>query len=180
MKCHFDYSIILAFILSIILTNVHIYGQSNDEKRGFIVEVGDKAPNIMLPLLTGDSISLYELRGKVVVLQFTASWCSVCRKEMPHLEKDVWLPNKNDDFVLIGVDIDEEVSKVAPFIEQMQITYPVAFDSNKESFHNFAVPKAGVTRNIIIDKKGNIAFLTRLFDPVEFEAMKSKIHQLLK
>ena len=61
----------------------------------------------------------------------------------------------------------------------MQVTYPVALDTDKDLFYQFAGPKAGVTRNIVIDKEGEIAFLTRLFDPVEFDAMKSKITALL-
>lgn len=166
--------------ICLILSYTNLQGQGHQIDRGFIVKIGDRCPDFSLPLLNGEIASFENLKGKVIVLQFTASWCSVCRKEMPHLENEVWLPNKDDDFVLIGVDIDEDVAKVAPFIEKMQITYPVAFDTNKNLFYNFAAPKAGVTRNIVIDKKGNIAFLTRLFDPAEFDAMKEKINQLLK
>ena len=173
----YPYSLLITFL---IFTCSGLSAQSNQADRGYIVEVGDKSPDFTLPLLSGDTLSLEDLKGKVVVLQFTASWCSVCRKEMPHLEKEVWQANKNDDFVLIGVDIDEESTKVEPFIKQMQVSYPVAFDTNKDLFYQFAAPKAGVTRNIVLDKEGNIAFLTRFFDPVEFEDMKSKIRQLLK
>lgn len=173
----YRFSILISFLF---FASAGLFAQNKQVDRGFIVEVGDKSPDFTLSLLSGETLSLNDLNGKVVVLQFTASWCSVCRKEMPHLEKDVWLANKEDDFVLIGVDIDEQASKVAPFIEQMQITYPVAYDTNKALFYQFAAPKAGVTRNIVIDKEGDIAFLTRLFDPIEFEAMKSKISQLLK
>ncbi len=171
-------SIFLIFIC--LLCSNSVIGQVHATERGYIVKVGDIVPEINLPMTTGETISLSDLKGKVVVLQFTASWCSVCRKEMPHLEKDIWLKYKDKDFVLIGVDIDEDESKVASFIKAMQVTYPVALDSKKEIFHKFAGPKAGVTRNIVIDQTGEIAFLTRLFDPVEFQAMASKINQLLK
>ena len=56
-----------------------------------------------------------DLKGKVAVLQFTASWCSVCRQEMPHLEKDVWQKFKVKDFILIGVDRDEPLDVVQKF-----------------------------------------------------------------
>lgn len=92
---------------------------------GYIVKIGDKAPEISLKLTSGDSISLNELKGKVVVLQFTASWCSVCRKEMSHLEKEIWLPNKDNDFMLIGVDYDEPLEKVVAFKKQMKTIYPI-------------------------------------------------------
>jgi thiol-disulfide isomerase/thioredoxin len=121
-----------------------------------------------------------ELKGKVVVLQFTASWCSVCRKEMPHLEKEIWLPNKDKDFLLVGVDYDEPIEKVVAFKEKMKTTYPMALDPEAEIFARFAKKRSGVTRNVVVDQSGKIAFLTRLFDLDEFNAMKNKIEALLE
>jgi len=149
------------------------------DERGYIVEVGDKVPNFKMDMIDGTELSLKDLRGKVVVLQFTASWCSVCRKEMPHLESEVWQKHKDDDFVLIGVDRDEPLEKVQEFIAKMGTTYPVALDPGADIFGMFALKKSGVTRNVVIDKKGKIAFLTRLYKLEEFEAMKEKIGELL-
>lgn len=150
---------------------------SNDS--GYIVKIGEQAPDFSLKLITGETIHLNDLKGKVVVLQFTASWCSVCRKEMPHLENDIWQPNKDKDFILIGVDYDEPVEKVLAFKEQMKTTYPMALDPDALIFSQFALKKSGVTRNVVIDRNGEIAFLTRLFDIDEFNAMKNKIDELL-
>ena len=84
--------------------------------RGYIVKVGDQAPDdFKLVLNDGTQTSLKELRGKVVILQFTASWCSVCRTEMPYLQKDVWEAYKDKGLVLIGVDRDEPIEKVQKF-----------------------------------------------------------------
>ena len=149
------------------------------DQRGYIVQVGDKVPNIEFELIDGSKTSIKKLKGKVIMLQFTASWCSVCRKEMPHIENEIWLPNKDKDFVVIGVDRDEPIEKVEKFIRQMKTTYPVALDPGADIFGQFALKKSGVTRNVIIDKKGRIVFLTRLFDLKEFEAMKNKIEELL-
>lgn len=151
-----------------------------DKDRGYIVKVGDASPDFSMQLTTGEKVSLNELRGKIVVLQFTASWCSVCRKEMPHLEKEIWLPNKDKDFILIGVDYDEPLEKVITFKEKMKTTYPMALDPGAELFAKFAHKQSGVTRNVVIDQNGQIVFLTRLYDRTEFEAMKEKIEELLK
>jgi hypothetical protein len=99
---------------------------------------------------------------------------------MPHLESEIWQPNKDKDFILIGVDYDEPLDKVKDFVKQMKITYPIALDPGGEHFNEFAYPKSGVTRNVVIDKEGKIVFLTRLYDPVEFDEMKSVISGLLK
>ena len=150
-----------------------------EKDTGYIVRIGDKAPPVSLSLTSGETIHLDDLKGKVVVLQFTASWCSVCRKEMPHLENEVWLPNKDKEFLLIGVDYDEPLEKVIAFGQQMNITYPMALDPGAEIFAKFAQKRSGVTRNVVIDKNGYIAFLTRLFDRNEFNAMKEEIVALL-
>lgn len=149
------------------------------DERGYIVKVGDLAPNFKMQMIDGTQMELKDLRGKVVVLQFTASWCGVCRKEMPHLEKEVWQEHKDKDFVLIGVDRDEPLEKVQEFISKMGTTYPISLDPNADIFGKFASKKSGVTRNVVIDKKGKIVFLTRLFEQTEFDAMKEKIAELL-
>lgn len=146
---------------------------------GYIVSIGDKAPDINLRLISGEAVQLSDLKGSVVVLQFTASWCSVCRKEMPHLENEVWLPNKDKGLILIGVDYDEPIEKVIEFKEQMKVTYPFALDPGAEIFAKFALKHSGVTRNVVINQDGKVAFLTRLFDKEEFEAMKLIIGELL-
>jgi len=171
--------LLLLFCCSCNTTNKIDYSNRTPDEKGFLVKVGDKAPNFKMTMIDGTQTSLKALKGKVVVLQFTASWCGVCRKEMPHLENEVWLPNKDKDFVLIGVDRDEPLEKVQSFIEKMETTYPVALDPGADIFGLFAGKKTGVTRNIVIDKKGKIVFMTRLFKQNEFDAMKEKINSLL-
>ena len=147
--------------------------------RGYDVKVGDNVENIKFNLIDGTTLSLAELKGKVVVLQFTASWCSVCRKEMPFLESEVWQQYKDDDFVLIGVDLDEPMEKVQAFVEKMQTTYPMSLDPGGLIFSKFSYKGAGVTRNVVIGKDGRIAYLTRLFQREEFDLMKEKIGELI-
>ncbi|MEN8138928.1 MAG: TlpA disulfide reductase family protein [Bacteroidota bacterium] len=164
-------------ILSLLISQISL--AQEDGSRGYRVKVGDQSPEIELSLMNGDQISSESLKGKVVVLQFTASWCGVCRKEMPHLEKEVWQRFKNDEFILVAVDLKEKPEKVKPFIEKTGITYPVAIDEDGSLFESFTLPKAGVTRNIVLDKNGKIIFLSRLYDKVEFEKMISAIDKEL-
>ena len=149
------------------------------DERGYIVKVGDESPDFKMQLIDGKTITKKDLIGKVAVLQFTASWCSVCRKEMPHLEKDVWQKFKAKDFILIGVDRDEPLDVVQEFTKEIKVTYPMALDPGADIFALFAAREAGVTRNIVIDQTGKIVFLTRLFEEKEFKAMIAKIDALL-
>lgn len=149
------------------------------DSRGYLVAVGQKTPDdFELVLQDGQKTNLQALRGKTVILQFTASWCKVCREEMPHLEKDLWQAYKDKDVVLIGVDRDEPLETVQKFHQDMGITYPLALDPEARIFNRFADKKAGVTRNVLIDKEGTIQFLTRLYDPDEFHQLVKAVDQL--
>lgn len=165
-------------ILFVLLFPFVIMAQEMDS-RGYIVKVGDAAPLFEFSDLDGNSYTNESLKGKVSVLQFTASWCSVCRKEMPHLEKEVWQKFKDDDFLLLGLDLKEDETIVRDFAEKMGVTYPMVSDIDGSLFAKFAGPKQGVTRNIVIDKNGEIVFLTRLYDRDEFEEMIRVIHREL-
>lgn len=147
---------------------------------GYIVKVGDMAPDFEMELTNGQKVKLSDLRGKVVMLQFTASWCGVCRKEMPFIEKDIWQKHKdNEAFALYGVDRDEPLDKVVAFAKQTGVTYPLGLDPGADIFAKYADRKAGITRNVLIDKAGKIVMLTRLYNTEEFASLCKKIDEML-
>ena len=148
---------------------------------GYIVKLGDMAPDFTCTLTDGKEVKLSDLRGKVVMLQFTASWCGVCRKEMPFIEKDIWQKHKdNGNFALIGIDRDEPVETVLKFAQTTGVTYPLALDPGADIFAKYAVRDAGITRNVLIDKEGKIVFMTRLYKEDEFAELVQKIDDMLK
>ena len=158
------------------LLSLSLFGQADNQNgAGYIVKIGDKAPDFSINEAGGKSYKLSDLKGKVIMLQFTASWCSVCRKEMPFIEKEIWKEKKQSGLVLIGIDRDEPVDKVLQFSKTIGITYPLALDPGADIFGLFANKEAGVTRNVIIDRSGKIIFLTRLYEREEFEKMKKVI-----
>lgn len=170
---------IIHFVLIISLLSFSgSYAQKADD-RGYIVKTGDQAPDFTIREAGGRTYRLSDLRGKIVMLQFTASWCGVCRTEMPFIEKEIWLPNKNSDLAVIGIDRDEPEETVLRFKKDMGVTYPLAMDPGADIFGLFALKEAGVTRNVIIDRQGKIIFLTRLYDRKEFDLMKKTIFTAL-
>ncbi|MCW3786099.1 peroxiredoxin family protein [Plebeiibacterium sediminum] len=160
-------------------TLVACNSEKKEDDRGYIVKVGDVAPDFTATLDNGETFKLSDYKGKVVMLQFTASWCGVCMKEMPFIESEIYTKHKGDEFVLLGVDRDEPIEKLNMFRERTQITYPLALDPGADIFGLFALKEAGVTRNVIIGKDGKIKYMTRLFTREEFDAMKVKIEELL-
>ena len=147
---------------------------------GYLVKVGDQAPDFTIREAGGKTYKISDLRGKVVMLQFTASWCGVCRTEMPFIEKEIWLEKKDKGLAVIGIDRDEPVETVLKFKKDIGVTYPLALDPGAGIFGLFAEKSAGVTRNVIIDKKGKIIFLTRLYKREEFDEMKKVIFMELE
>ena len=130
------------------------------DERGYIVKVGDQVPDFML--------------------QFTASWCGVCRKEMPHIESEIWQKLKgNPEFALYGIDLKETPEVTADFAKAIPVTYPLTLDPEGERFALFCDKGAGVTRNIILDRTGKIIMLTRLYDEAEFASMVKLINEEL-
>ena len=160
--------------------SVVVAAQPVPDSVGYIVKVGDVAPDFEMQLTDGTKQKLSDLRGKVVMLQFTASWCGVCRKEMPFIEKDIWLKHKeNPNFALIGIDRDEPLETVIEFGKKTGITYPMALDPGADIFAKYADRQAGITRNVLVDKDGKIVMLTRLYNEEEFAALCKKIDEML-
>ena len=150
------------------------------DSTGYIVRVGEMAPDFTITLTDGKQVTLSSLRGKVVMLQFTASWCGVCRKEMPFIEKDIWLKHKdNADFALIGIDRDEPLDKVLAFAKSTGVTYPLGLDPGADIFAKYALRDAGITRNVLIDREGKIVKLTRLYNEEEFASLVQQINDFL-
>lgn len=151
-----------------------------NEDRDYIVKVGDMAPDFTLITMDHNEVNLASLRGKVVMLQFTASWCGVCRKEMPEIEKQIWQKHKdNPMFALYGVDREDDYETTELFIQKTGITYPMLRDTTATAFDLYAIHDAGITRNVIIDTDGHIVLLTRLYNEDEFQTMCQTIDSLL-
>lgn len=146
----------------------------------YLVKVGDVAPDFSLKYTDGRDFTLSKMRGKVVMLQFTASWCGICRKEMPHIESDIWQRHKdNPDFILVGVDREETKDVVEEYTKKLGTTYPMLLDDKGDVFSSYAVRKSGITRNVLIDKDGRIVMLTRRYVEPEFKELVATIDSLL-
>jgi peroxiredoxin len=102
--------------------------------------------------LNGKSWTLKDLKGKVVLLNFWATWCPPCRKEMPDLET-LYRRFGPQGLVILGID-DEEADKVKPFVAQQGITYPVLLDRGRKVNTLFGI--AGIPKTFVYDREGKI------------------------
>ena len=108
--------------------------------------------NFTLTDLQGKSWSLKSLRGEVVLVNFWATWCPPCQKEMPDLEA-LYKRFRNQRFVILSIS-DEEADKVRPFISERKITYPVLLDPGRKVHKLFEVE--GIPKSFVYDREGKL------------------------
>ena len=111
------------------------------------------AADFKLPLLSAETRSLSDYKGKVVFLNFWATWCPPCREEMPAMEK-LYQRFKNEGLVFLAVDIQEGRKEVEAFIKERGFSFPVALDEKGEAAGLYGIRSIPTT--FIVDKDGNI------------------------
>jgi peroxiredoxin len=133
------------------------------------------APDFTLADLSGNERSLSDFRGKVVLVDFWATWCRPCVIEIPHLI-ELYEAYKSQGFVALGVGLDKK-AKLAEFARENQMSYIVLVDEKGVTGSLYAI--RGIPRTLIIDKKGRIAFDHTGFAPGMEVKMEQEIGTLL-
>jgi len=117
--------------------------------------VGRPAPDFTLSTLDGAEVTLSDLRGKPVLINFWASWCPPCRLEMPELIR-IYEAHKDEDFVILGVDLtfQDAIADVEAFVEEFNMTFPVLLDKTGEVGRSYRL--LGIPMSVFIDRQGII------------------------
>jgi peroxiredoxin len=117
-------------------------------------KIGYRPPNFTLQNLEGKTVDLESFRGKVIFINFWATWCIPCRAEMPALEK-LYQDFKDKDFVMLAVSEDlEGKSVVEPFVQELKITFPILLDSDLAVNSLYGI--RAIPETFLIDKTGLI------------------------
>lgn len=139
---------------------------------------GFLAPDFTLDLLTGDQVALSELRGKVVVVNFWATWCLPCRVETPALEK-AYEQYKDSGLVILGVNLtnQDSISEVEAFVQEFALTYPVLLDRDGAVSYLYQIQ--GLPTTFFINREGIIRTVL-VGGPMSETFIRSKIEALLR
>lgn len=121
------------------------------------LEIGKPAPDFVLETMEGDLIALADLKGKVVLVNFWASWCLECRYEAAELQAAWEMYEPDGKVVFLGVAWEDTVKKAAAYLEEFGITYPSGHDLGSRI--GYAYRLTGVPETYIIDTEGNLAFV---------------------
>lgn len=134
-----------------------------------IIKTGDIAPTFEINTLDGKVFDTKSLEGKVIYLNFFATWCGPCMKELPYVESEIWKVIKHPDFVMLAIAREQKVDAISKFKSEKKYTMPMAADEDRSVYSLFA-PQY-IPRNIIIDRRGKIIYTEKNFDESSFYKM---------
>lgn len=140
------------------------------------LKIGDKAPDFTLETLTGETISLHELTGKRVILNFWATWCPPCREEMPEMEK-VYKKFKNNDVEIVAVNSTvgkETKEKAGEFANKLGLTFKIPLDIKGEVIKQYQI--YGLPTSFFIDADGVIRSI--YYGPMNLEYMSKELEKM--
>ena len=143
-----------------------------------LVKDGQKAPAFEVEMFDGSVVKLADLKGKVVLLNFWATWCPPCRAELARVEKDIIERFKGQDFVFLPVSRGEKRETVAAFREKMGYSFPMGLDTDGRVYNEYAVTY--IPRNFLIDKEGKVVKASVGYDEAEFAELVKLIEETIK
>lgn len=144
-----------------------------------LISIGQDMPDFTVTTMEGEEFSSADLKGKIVLINFFATWCGPCRAELPFVKSKIWDKYKdNDKFVLLIISREEKPEKVTPFIKENN--YPMIFysDINRSCYKQFAGKY--IPRNYLFDKDGKLVVQSKGFAEAEFNHLLATIEKMVK
>lgn len=166
----------------LIIRNVILYFSLGLSPSLFALNAGDFAPDFTLKMINTDknkkqqTISLSNYKGKVVYLDFWASWCGPCRKAFPLIDK-LQKQYKNDGFVVLAINEDSDEKSAKLFLLENKVSFTAAFDKGGNAASLYQL--RGMPSSFLIDKKGVVKAAYVGFNEHKMKAIKAQVHALV-
>lgn len=141
------------------------------------VAVKETAPDFTLKTKSGKNLRLNDFRGKVVMINFWATWCAPCRQELPHMEA-LYKKYKDRGFVLLGVNIDNDSVAAKKMAEEFKLTFPVLYDEKQQTSKLYKLKAMPST--FIVDRGGKVHEVHLGYKPGYEKSYDKTIGKLVK
>jgi peroxiredoxin len=148
---------------------------SSDDFSIVPAQVDFAAPKLTLTDLSGKSVSLDDYLGSVVLVNLWATWCPPCKEELPALQA-FYQKHKVEDFMLIGIDQEETLEVVKPFVVEFGLTFPVWLDENYQAERKFNTES--LPSSFVIDRTGRVRLMW--FGGVSEEFLEKYVTNIIK
>ncbi len=160
-------------VLILLLGMTSVLARDEAVEQSSLVKVGSAVPAFTLNILNGQAFDSTAMKGKVMLINFWATWCPPCKKEMPPLQKEVFEGIQDPDFVMVAISRGEAEAVVREFLADNPYTFPIALDTDKKIYSLFATQY--IPRNYVVDKQGVVQWASIGFEEDEFAAMVKQI-----
>ena len=152
--------------------------ESDDAASTTRVKSGETAPDFTVAMTGGDSIRLSDLRGKVVLLNFWATWCPPCRMELSRVQEDILDRFAGQEFVFLPVSRGEKPEEVEAFRQENGYTFPMGLDPRNTVYDLYATNY--IPRDFLIDREGRVVKTSVGYDEAEFSALIEAVEQAIQ
>lgn len=170
-------NILLLLILGLFACTTQ--AQEDEETESSFVKEGAEMPHFTFKDIEGKERSSDEFKGKVILINFFATWCQPCLVEMSLLQKQIWKKYKdNPNFIIASFGRDHSQEEIKEFIHKKNLSFNVFPDKGRLVYNLFA--SKFIPRNYLIDKDGKTVLLSTGFSEEEFQLLKDKIQSLLQ
>ncbi|MCF7885196.1 MAG: TlpA family protein disulfide reductase [Candidatus Marinimicrobia bacterium] len=160
------------------LATVLLLGESSDAEQSTLIQNGQKVPDFSFVTLTEDSLNIRELEGHPVLLNFFATWCPPCKKELPKLEAELWQKYNGKGLKIYCIGRGHNAIELRKFAEKNDYSLPIIPDPDRDIYSLFA--EKYIPRNIIINEHGKIIFSETGYNQEKFKVLKDKIIKIME